>query len=117
MTDCWRSGLLSSRMTDVGVTCAPGRRTSFSTRPLVVAGNPADVLGHQDAGAADLTNHRAAFDGVDPDRGAVDAWGGGAEPRDADRDQHDGEEGDDAVDDAANLLLAFDFWGASYIDH
>ena len=59
MTACCSSGLLSSRMTVSGLTFAPGRSTIRSTRPWVVAANPADVFRDQRARPADLTQHRA----------------------------------------------------------
>ena len=39
--------------------------------------NPADVLWNERAQAADLADHRAPFDRVDPDGRALDARGGG----------------------------------------
>ena len=55
--------------------------------PLRGGGNPADVLRHQRAGAAHFAEQRAALDGIDPERGALDAGSGRLEPREAERDE------------------------------
>ena len=39
-------------------------------------GDPADLLGHEGAGCANLAQHGAGLDGVDGQRGALDASGG-----------------------------------------
>ena len=80
-------------------------------------GDPADVLGHEDAGTANLPGELTALDGVDPDRRAIDAGCRGPQPRDAIRHGADDDEADRGKHDAANLLLAFDFRGAGDIDH
>ena len=117
MTDCWRSGLLISMITVVGVTVAPGRRTRRSTRPLVVA-----VIQRMFSGTRMPEPRTWRIIGPrltvsTQTVAAIDAWRRRPEPRHADRDEHDGDQGDRTVNHAANLLLTFDFGGARYVDH
>ena len=49
--------------------------------------------------AADLAEHLAALDGVDPDEVALDGWGGGFESREQNGNAAQRGEGDRRVDD------------------
>ena len=77
-----------------GVTCTPGRSTIFSTRPCVDGGHPAArfVDRHERAQPADLTQHRSALDGIDPDGGAFDGRRGRLQPGQHHRDEADDED-------------------------
>ena len=50
-------------------------------------------------------SERAALDRVDPDRGALDAWGGGLEAREAEGNQQHREQRGRTVGDLADALL------------
>ena len=54
--------------------------------------NPADVFGHQRAAAADFAEQRTPFDGVDPQRRALDAGSGRLQTRQAEGDQQNGDQ-------------------------
>ena len=69
---CSTCGLLSSRITELGSTCAPGRSRIRSTRPSVVAGSQRVSSGHQRAEATHLADDRAALDDVHEHGGALD---------------------------------------------
>jgi hypothetical protein len=79
--------------------------------------NPADVFRNQRAGPANLAQHLAALDGIDPHGRAVDARSRGLEPGHADGDGADGEQGDCPVDGSANLFLSDDAGRTSNINH
>jgi hypothetical protein len=67
---------------------------------LGAGGDPADFLGDEGAEAADLADHRAALDGVDPHEVALDRGGGGLELGQPDGDADQDDAGDGGVDDA-----------------
>ena len=71
---------------------------------LGAGGDPADLLGDEGAEAADLADHGAALDGVDPHEVALDRGGRGLQLRQRDGDADQDDAGDGGVDDA---FLAF----------
>ena len=72
------SGLLQLRAAQfqnhrVRVHGCAGPDIYFFYAPFRVRRDPANVLRHKRAESAHLTRHWAAFNGIDPDGGAVDA--------------------------------------------
>ena len=64
-------------------------------------GDPADVFGHQRAGATHLAEHRAPLDGVAPIVARLHGRRRRLQLRQTDRDQHADEQAGDAENDAA----------------
>ena len=79
--------------------------------------NPADLLGDERTGAANLPEHRAALDGVDPDRRAIDGGRRGLQLRDPDSDEDNDHQEAGAVQGAPDFLLFDDVRRTCDVDH
>ena len=90
----------------VGLDLGAGKQHEPLDPALGLGGDPADLLGHQGAEAAHLSQHLAALDRVDPDRGPLDAGRGGLEAREAEGDEQNGGEPGRSEQDPAALLAA-----------
>ena len=82
--------------------------------PLGSGGNPTARFVNRDQRAepADLTQHRASLDGVDPDGRAFDGWGGGLQSRQHDRHESHRQEPGDGKRHLLELLFPSDGSGS-----
>lgn len=82
------------------VTVAPGQDEDALDPRLGRGRDPAHVLGDQRAGAANLPEHRAALDGVDPHGGLVQSGRGRREQHEAEGHERERDESGGAEHDA-----------------
>ena len=85
-------------MTSLLFTCVPGPQDDLFDAALRRRRNPADVFRRQRAEAAHLAHHRSALHLVRPDHRALDGRRRRLQPRQADADEHDGQQTDAGVD-------------------
>src|ERR1041385_1064565 len=86
----------------------------FFYAPFGVCGNPANVLWNQRSEAADLSHHRTAFYGINPNGRAIDTGYRWLQARDCDRSQDQPKRGSSDDNDPALAFFSSDT-GARYV--
>ena len=85
-----------------------GQREDPLDAPIGGRGDPADVLGHQRAGAAHLAEHRAPLDGVGPHRAELHGRRRRLQLRETDGHEHEHEQAGDRENGASDAFLTGD---------